>query len=105
MTNLDFSFLDNNFSIPKLISFLIVDENEKLRMNSYGHFLFDQNLIAEDIKLSLLKEKEELILNGGVSHLETRNKFPNIEVKGLRIPEFRFSTDNMKLQFIEMRKK
>ena len=105
VTNLDFSFLDNNFSIPKLISFLIVDENEKLRMNSYGHFLFDQNLIAEDIKLSLLKEKEELILNGGVSHLETRNKFPNIEVKGLRIPEFRFSTDNMKLQFIEHEKK
>ena len=105
VTNLDFSFLDNNFSIPKLISFLIVDENEKLRMNSYGHFLFDQNLIAEDIKLSLLKEKEELILNGGVSHLETRNKFPNIEVKGLRIPEFRFSTDNMKLQFIGDEKK
>ena len=105
VTNLDFSFLDNNFSIPKLISFLIVDENERLRMNSYGHFLYDQNLIAEDIKLSLLKEKEELILNGGVSHLETRNKFPNIEVKGLRIPEFRFSTDNMKLQFIGDEKK
>ena len=105
VTNLDFSFLDNNFSIPKLISFLIVDENERLRMNSYGHFLYDQNLIAEDIKLSLLKEKEELILNGGVSHLETLNKFPNIEVKGLRIPEFRFSTDNMKLQFIEHEKK
>ena len=105
VTNLDFSFLDNNFSIPKLISFLIVDENERLRMNSYGHFLYDQNLIAEDIKLSLLKEKEELILNGGVSHLESRNKFPNIEVKGLRIPEFRFSTDNMKLQFIGDEKK
>ena len=105
VTNLDFSFLDNNFSIPKLISFLIVDENERLRMNSYGHFLYDQNLIAEDFKLSLLKEQEELIIDGGVSHLETRNKFPNIEVKGLRIPEFRFSTDNMKLQFIGDEKK
>ena len=81
MTNLDFSFLDNNFSIPKLISFLIVDENERLRMNSYGHFLYDQNLIAEDIKLSLLKEKEELILNGGVSHWKLEINFQILKLK------------------------
>ena len=40
-----------------------------------------------------------------VEYLTWKLEINFIEVKGLRIPKFRFSTDNMKLQFIGDEKK
>ena len=87
---------DNNFSIPKLMVFFSPENENNWTLNSYANFRYENNLIADEINLSVVQNEQEIDLRGGVSYLKTQNLLPPLELIGLRFPHLEFDLDEFK---------
>jgi hypothetical protein len=86
---------DYNISIPKSILFITPESINNWIVNSYLNLRNEDNLEAEEIHLKVAKNGAKLDLDGGVRYLKTNNKFPPLELHGLRIPTFNFDMSNL----------
>ena len=87
---------DNNFSISKLMVFFSPENENNWTLNSYANFRYENNLIADEINLSVVQDEQKIDLRGGVSYLKTQNLLPPLELIGLRFPHLEFDLDELK---------
>jgi hypothetical protein len=92
-SNFQLGWDDYNFSIPKLMLFFSPENEHNWTLNSYANFRQDNNLIADEINLSVVQEEKKIDLRGGVSYLKTQNLLPPLELIGLRFPHLEFDLD------------
>jgi hypothetical protein len=93
-TDFSIGWGDHNFSIPKSIFFITPESINNWIVNSYLNLSNEDNLDAEEIHLKVTKNGTNMDLNGGISYLKTNNKFPPLELHGLRFPTINFDMSN-----------
>ena len=95
-SDFQFQWEDKNFSVPQIMFFFSPENEHNWTLNSYANFQFENNLIAEEINLSIVQEGNIIDLRGGVSYIKTQNLLPPIELLGLRLPQLKLDFNNLK---------
>ena len=104
-TNLDFRYFDNNFSVPKLISFFDWDGGDEWSCNTYFNFEFQNLIQAKGFRIFSSPNEDHLLFGGEVSELITGKKYHNVYVQGLRFPTLNLrQSDFMKIPVNESKR-
>lgn len=104
-TDLEFSFLDNNFSIPKLITFFDWEDLSDWKSNTYLNFTYQNDLIANGVRVLAYPEDNKIVIGGEVSELIASQNYNDLYIQGMRVPELPFnSTDTFQFPLYEAKR-
>lgn len=86
---------EHNISIPNSVVFITPESQNDWTINSYSNLRNEDNLDAKEVHLQLSKDGDEITLDGGISYMKTDNKFPPLELLGMRFPMFKLDMSNL----------
>jgi hypothetical protein len=86
---------EHNVSIPKSMVFITPDSQNVWTINSYLNLKNSENLDAEEVHFQVSKDGDEVTLEGGINYIKAHNKFPPLELLGVRFPSFNLDINNL----------